>query len=87
MLKLLFAAITLLFSFSAFAALELPLDSLPSWVTYVVAGAYALSHLIAILPESAQAKLPSWLLSLINLFAANYGSAKNKADPKWRNPY
>lgn len=52
----------------------------PEWLGYAVAILYTLSHVVAVLPVSIKSKLPSWFLTLIDLVAANYGSAKNK-DP------
>lgn len=53
---------------------------MPSWVGVLVAVLYAVAHLVATLPAKFTANWPSWLKSLINLLAANYGKAKNKDD-------
>ncbi len=55
-------------------------ELMPSWFGVLVGVLYAVSHLIATLPLSVTAGWPSWLKSLINLLAANYGKAKNKVD-------
>lgn len=54
------------------------INVLPAWVGVVVSVLYAIAHLIATLPVGITARWPSWLKSLINLLAANYGKARNK---------
>jgi hypothetical protein len=51
---------------------------MPAWVGVLIGVLYAASHLVATLPAKVTANWPSWLKSLINLLAANYGKAKNK---------
>tara|TARA_B100001105_G_scaffold253444_1_gene247029 strand:+ start:6736 stop:7074 length:339 start_codon:yes stop_codon:yes gene_type:complete len=65
------------------AATDLPpldISQAPEWLGYAIAILYGFSHVVAVLPASIKSKLPSWFLNLIDLVAANYGSAKNK-DP------
>ncbi|MGO2354050.1 MAG: hypothetical protein ACTH58_04880 [Marinomonas foliarum] len=59
-------------------ALPVLVELLPAWVGVLVAVLYAAAHLVATLPAKFTANWPSWLKSLINLLAANYGKAKNK---------
>jgi hypothetical protein len=51
---------------------------MPAWVGVLIGVLYAVSHLVATLPAKVTDNWPSWLKSLINLLAANYGKAKNK---------
>lgn len=74
-----------LMPFAALAAeaaeqITLPLDSLPGWVGIVGAVLYGVAHAVARLPASITNSWPSWLKSLLNLIAANYGNAKNRDD-------
>lgn len=39
---------------------------------------YALAHIATMLPARLTDSWPSWLKSLVNLLAANYGKAKNR---------
>ncbi|WP_111639980.1 hypothetical protein [Marinomonas shanghaiensis] len=61
-----------------FGALPALIELLPAWVGVLVGVLYAVAHLVATLPAKFTANWPSWLKSLINLMAANYGKAKNK---------
>lgn len=51
---------------------------MPAWVGVLIGVLYAVAHLVATLPAKFTASWPSWLKSLVNLLAANYGKAKNK---------
>ncbi|QUX96539.1 hypothetical protein C0J08_14530 [Marinomonas sp. CT5] len=55
-------------------ALPALVELLPAWVGVL----YAVAHAVAMLPTRMTVAWPSWLKSLINLLAANYGKAKNK---------
>lgn len=59
------------------AALPALVELMPTWFGVVIGVLYAVAHAIALLPTSITANWPSWLKSLINLLAANYGKAKN----------
>lgn len=60
------------------SALPTLIDIMPAWVGVLIGVLYAVSHLIATLPTKFTESWPSWLKSLVNLLAANYGKAKNK---------
>ncbi len=60
------------------SALPSLVDMMPAWVGVLIGVLYAVSHLVATLPAKVTGSWPSWLKSLINLLAANYGKAKNK---------
>jgi hypothetical protein len=51
---------------------------MPAWVGVLIGVLYAVAHAVAMLPTRMTVAWPSWLKSLINLLAANYGKAKNK---------
>lgn len=59
-------------------ALPTLIELTPAWVGVVIGVVYALAHAVAMLPTKFTSSWPSWLKSLINLLAANYGKAKNK---------
>ena len=59
------------------SALPALIEVTPAWVGVLIGVLYAVAHAIALLPTSITANWPSWLKSLINLLAANYGKAKN----------
>ncbi|RDL44676.1 hypothetical protein DN730_09835 [Marinomonas piezotolerans] len=59
-------------------ALPTLIELTPAWVGVVIGVVYALAHAVAMLPTKFTSGWPSWLKSLINLLAANYGKAKNK---------
>ena len=83
MQKIVIALVLSLVALSSVAATgEAPhsFDGLPEWVTILFGVLYALSHAVAVLPASIKQVLPDWLINLLNLFAANYGSAKNRDD-------
>ncbi len=78
----------------------LPADSLPlfellavllgseqaaQWLAVLGLLCYLLTHIIAWLPAQWVAKLPRWLITLINMGAANYRGTKNASDRVTKN--
>lgn len=50
---------------------------LAQYVTIAITVFYVIAHIIAVLPDKCQSKIPSWVMAIINAIAANYGKSKN----------
>lgn len=55
-------------------------EAAAQWLGMLGLACYLFTHLIAWLPATWVAKLPNWLIKLINLGAANYRGTKNEVD-------
>lgn len=55
-------------------------DKAVQWLGMIGLVCYLFTHIIAWLPQEWVAKLPSWLVKLINLGSANYRGTKNASD-------